>query len=67
MTRPDRIDRKSVQAWVTKAQWRKLRHVVTETERTANDLISEAIDLLAAKYPARTEKARKPRGRSPAA
>jgi hypothetical protein len=27
-----------------------LRHIVTDTERTANDLLSEAIDLLAEKY-----------------
>jgi hypothetical protein len=28
----------------------KLRHLVTETQRTANDLIGEAVDMLAEKY-----------------
>jgi hypothetical protein len=50
MTRPDRLGKKTVSATVTVAQWKKLRHVVTETERTASDLISEAIDHLAEKY-----------------
>jgi hypothetical protein len=40
-----------VQALVTVEKWKKLRHIVTETERTGDDLISEAIDMLAEKYP----------------
>ena len=50
MTRPDRLGKKAVQAFVTVEKWKKLRHIVTETQRTANDLITEAIDLLAEKY-----------------
>jgi hypothetical protein len=51
MTRPDRIGKKSVSVTVTVEKWKKLRHIVTETERPAGDLISEAIDDLAVKYP----------------
>jgi hypothetical protein len=50
MTRPERQGKKQVSAFVTVEKWKKLRHVVTETERTANDLLSEAIDMLAEKY-----------------
>jgi hypothetical protein len=50
MTRPDRLGKKTVSATVTIEQWKKLRHVVTETQRPASDLISEAIDDLARKY-----------------
>jgi hypothetical protein len=49
--RADRQDKKLVSAWVTREKWKKLRHIVTETERPANDLIDEAIDMLAEKYP----------------
>lgn len=51
MTRPDRIGKKTVQALVTVEKWKTLRHIVTETQRTADDLLSEAIDMLAEKYP----------------
>ena len=51
MTRPDRIGKKTVSVMVTVEKWKKLRHIVTETERPAGDLISEAIDDLAVKYP----------------
>jgi hypothetical protein len=34
----------------TVEKWKTLRHLVTDTERTASDLIAEAIDDLAAKY-----------------
>lgn len=50
MTRPDRQGKKSVQAFVTVEQWKKLRHIVTETQRDGSSLISEAIDMLAEKY-----------------
>ncbi|MGA8756589.1 MAG: hypothetical protein WB611_09685 [Stellaceae bacterium] len=67
MTRPDRIGKKTVSVTVTVERWKKLRHIVTETERPAGDLISEAIDDLAVKYP--TEPTDGPkrarRGRSP--
>jgi hypothetical protein len=36
---------------VTREKWKKLRHIVIETERPANDLIDEAIDMLVEKYP----------------
>jgi hypothetical protein len=39
-----------VSAFVTVEKWKTLRHVVTETERTANDLLSEAIDSWPEKY-----------------
>lgn len=52
MTRPDRVGKKTVQALVTVEQWKKLRHIVTEQQRTGDDLLSEAIDMLAEKYPA---------------
>jgi hypothetical protein len=68
MTRPDRQGKKTVQATVTVEKWKILRHIVTDTERTASDLMSEAIDLLAVKYgepaPPRAA-ARKRRERSP--
>jgi hypothetical protein len=50
--RPDayREGKKTVQAVVTVEKWKTLRRVVTETERTANDLLGEAIDMLAEKY-----------------
>jgi hypothetical protein len=51
MPRPDRIGKKTVQAFVTVEKWKKLRHIVTETQRTADQLIDEAIDMLAEKYP----------------
>jgi hypothetical protein len=50
MTRPDRQGKKSVQGFVTVEQWKKLRHIVTETQRDGSSLISEAIDMLAEKY-----------------
>ena len=52
MTRPDRIGKKTVQALVTVEKWKKLRHIITETQRTTDSLITEAIDDLADKYPA---------------
>ena len=61
MTRPDRIGKKTVSATVTVEQWKKLRHVATETQRPASDLISEAIDDLAKKY---GEEPKLPTGRS---
>lgn len=50
MTRPDRQGKKAVQAFLTVEKWKTLRHLVTDTERTANDLLDEAITLLAEKY-----------------
>jgi hypothetical protein len=50
MTRPDRQGKKTAQAFVTVEKWKKLRHIVTETQRTADNLIDEAIDMLAEKY-----------------
>jgi hypothetical protein len=50
MTRPEREGKKQVSAFVTVEKWKTLRHLVTDTQRTANDLIDEAIDLLAEKY-----------------
>jgi hypothetical protein len=50
MTRPERQGKKQVSAFVTVEKWKTLRHLVTDTERTANDLIDEAITLLAEKY-----------------
>lgn len=69
MTRPEREGKKQVSAFVTVEKWKTLRHIVTETERTANDLIGEAIDLLAEKYGQPKEpkaKGRKRGGPSPA-
>lgn len=34
---------------MTVEKWKTLRHIVTEAQRTANDLIDEAIGLLAEK------------------
>ena len=51
MPRPDRVGKKTVQAFVAVSKWKKLRHIVTETQRTGDDLLSEAIDMLAEKYP----------------
>lgn len=45
-----REGKKTISAPVTLEKWKTLRHVVTETQRTATDLISEAIDMLAEKY-----------------
>jgi len=67
MTRPDRIGKKTVQALVTVEKWKTLRHIVTEQQRTGDDLLSEAIDMLAEKYPTTpaTSAKRARRGRSP--
>lgn len=65
MTRPDRIGKKTVQALVTVEKWKKLRHIVTETQRTGDDLLSEAIDLLAEKYPPTPTGSAKPARRRP--
>jgi hypothetical protein len=45
---------------VSKDKWKTLRHIVADTGRTANDLISEAIDMLAGRYRRRSP-ARSPR------
>lgn len=66
MTRPDRIGKKTVQALVTVEKWKKLRHIVTETQRTGDDLLSEAIDMLGEKYPATPRGGAKPAKRGPA-
>jgi hypothetical protein len=50
MTRPEREGKKQVSAFVSVEQWKTLRHIVTDTQRTANELIDEAITLLAEKY-----------------
>ena len=39
-----------VQADITLDKWKALRHLVTETRRSANDLIDEEISLLIEKY-----------------
>jgi len=67
MPRPDRIGKKTVQAFVTVEKWKTLRHIVTETQRTGDDLLSEAIDMLAEKYPTPVAASAKParRGRAP--
>ncbi len=44
---------------MTVEKWRKLRNIATNTERTAGDLIAEAIDDLAAKY---AEQPQEPKG-----
>jgi hypothetical protein len=63
MARPDRQGKKLVGGWVTVEKWKTLRHLVTETERTANDLISEAIDDLAQKYGEQEQKPTTPKKR----
>jgi Ribbon-helix-helix domain len=69
MTRSDRLGKKTVQATVTVEKWRKLRHLVTETQRPASVLLDEAIDLLAEKYgqpkPPKVRKTAARRERSP--
>jgi hypothetical protein len=73
MTRPDRLGKKTVQATVTREEWKTLRRIVTDTERPATDLIAEAIGMLDKKYPAKpqeqptepTGRKRRPRDRSP--
>jgi hypothetical protein len=50
LTRPDRENQKFVGGYVTVEKWKTLRHLVTDTQRTANELIDEAITLLAEKY-----------------
>lgn len=66
MPRADRIGKKTVQAFVTVEKWKKLRHIVTEQQRTGDDLLSEAIDMLAEKYPTPPPSGAKParRGRA---
>jgi Ribbon-helix-helix domain len=51
MTQPNRIGKKNLSVTLTHEKWRKLRNIVTDTERPATDLIDEAIDMLAEKYP----------------
>ena len=41
-----------MQAFLTVEKRKQLRHIVTEMQRTADSLISEAIDMLDDKYPA---------------
>jgi hypothetical protein len=60
VARPEREEKKQVSAFVTLDRWRKLRNVATKTTRTQTDLITEAIDDLAAKYGAQP---REPSGR----
>jgi hypothetical protein len=60
MTRPEREGKKQVSAFVSVEQWKTLRHIVTDTQRTANDLIDEAITLLAEKYPTHPATGAKP-------
>jgi hypothetical protein len=62
---PYREGKKTVSATVTVEKWKTLRHLVTETERTANDLLAEAIDDLAVKYRARRQPKAKRRGLDP--
>ena len=50
MPRPERQRKKQVSAFVTLEQWRTLRNIATNTERTHTELIAEAIDDLATKY-----------------
>ena len=50
MARPEREGKKQVSAFVTLDRWRRLRNVATKTARTQTDLLTEAIDDLAAKY-----------------
>jgi hypothetical protein len=62
-----REGKKTVSATVTIEKWKTLRRVVTETQRTANDLLDEAITLLDEKYgqPPRQPKGRKARSGDP--
>jgi hypothetical protein len=67
-TRPDRIGKKGVQAFLTVERWRMLRHLVTDTERNASDLLDEAIKLIDEKYrkrPEPTPKGKKKMRRAP--
>jgi hypothetical protein len=57
-----------VLAFVTVEKRKQLRHIVTEMQRTADSLITQAIDLLDDKYPAQPPagaKAARRRGRGP--
>jgi Ribbon-helix-helix domain len=51
MTQSNRIGKKNLSVTLTREKWKKLRTIVTDTERPATDLIDEAIDMLAEKYP----------------
>jgi hypothetical protein len=62
VTRPEREGKKQVSAFVTVEKWKTLRHMVTDTQRTANDLLDEAIDMLAAKYGERPKSPKRKRG-----
>jgi hypothetical protein len=42
-----------VQSFATVGKWKQLRHIVTEMQSTAGSLITQAIDVLDDKYPAR--------------
>lgn len=58
-----------VGAWVTVEQWKKFRHLVTDTRRSGTVLIDEAINMLAEKYAEQpkepSSKKRSRRDRSP--
>ena len=55
-----------MQAFVTVEKWKQLRHIVTETQRPASDLIDEAIDMLAEKYRTQPQEPKpKPKRRAP--
>lgn len=62
---PDREGKKQVSAFVTVEKWRTLRNVATNTQRTATDLLTEAIDVLAEKYADRPPADRPPADRPP--
>jgi hypothetical protein len=47
---PEREGKRQLAAFVTVQRWRTLRKIATKTKRTQTDLITEALDDLAAKY-----------------
>jgi chitodextrinase len=64
MTQANRIGKKMIGAYVTLDEWRELRDVSTKTGRTQDDLLREAIPLLADKYAVHSQATRN--GKKPA-
>jgi hypothetical protein len=58
MTRPDREGKKGVLTYVSLEEWKTLRHLATETERSADDLMREALTLLIDKHHPQTQPTR---------
>jgi hypothetical protein len=47
---PSRQGKKAITAWIELDTWKHFRHVVTEQQRSGEDLLTEAVSLVIDKY-----------------